>query len=199
MEAKFIKPLIALGVPGVALGIFFLLLNKFNFQFSQVSAPWTVAIVLLFLLIVGSVTLFALHRWSPDKEIKTAKDEKKSFEYVVEEERVTYIEKMASLPFDVVKVNAHSHYLGIAAEYAWIDHKYPKSERLMQRLTTLDLATKTGEYKSGQIHFDVIKFKLPDGRIKEIYFDISSFFDGKTSSLTAPDQFVSKKLMEIYQ
>jgi len=65
MESKFIRILVTLGVPGVALGIFFLLLRTFNFQFSQVNATWTAAIAIIFLLLVGAITLFALHRWSP--------------------------------------------------------------------------------------------------------------------------------------
>lgn len=67
METKFMRILVALGVPGVALGIFYLLLKSFHFQFSQVDAAWTAAIVIIFLLLVGGITLFALHRWSPIK------------------------------------------------------------------------------------------------------------------------------------
>ena len=67
MVTKFIRSLVALGVPGVALGIFYLLLRTFNFQFSQISPLWTAAIAVLFLLIVGVITFYALHRWSPDR------------------------------------------------------------------------------------------------------------------------------------
>ena len=67
METKFMRVLATLGIPGVALGIFYLLLKALNFQFSKVSATWTAAIVILFLLIVAIITLFALHRWSPVK------------------------------------------------------------------------------------------------------------------------------------
>ncbi|MGA2937093.1 MAG: hypothetical protein ABSF52_08350 [Syntrophobacteraceae bacterium] len=65
METKFIRVLATLGIPGVALGIFYLLLRAFNFQFSQVDAAWTAAIVIIFLLIVGGITIFALHKWAP--------------------------------------------------------------------------------------------------------------------------------------
>jgi hypothetical protein len=65
METKFIRVLATLGIPGVALGIFYLLLKAFKFQFAQVDGTWTAAIVILFLLVVGAITLFALHRWAP--------------------------------------------------------------------------------------------------------------------------------------
>lgn len=201
METKFIRPLIALGIPGVALGTFYLLLKKFDFKFSQVDSTWTAVVALVFLLIVGSITFYALHKWAPasNKDKYLPPSDEKPFEFKMDEEVVRYEEKMVSLAFDVVKIHAHSHFVGIAAEYAWLEHKYPDSERIMQSLTTLDLLKKTGDYKTGQVHFDIIKFKLPDGREKEIYFDISSFYDGQTSSLVAPDDFISKKLSELYQ
>lgn len=199
METKFIRQLVALGIPGVALGVFYLLLRAFNFQFSQVVPTWTAVIVIVFLLIVGGITFYALHRWAPAKIQKLNQKEGNPFEYKMEEETATFTEKMTSLAFDVVKINAHTHSLGIAAEYAWIDHKYPKNEIIMQSLTTLDLVTGKGKYKPEQIHFDVIKFRLPDGREKEIYFDISSFFNGVALSLLNPGEFVAQKISGLYK
>jgi hypothetical protein len=67
LEAKFIKPLIALGIPGVALGVFYLLGNKFNFRFSEVSPVLSALVVVVFIVSITGVTIFALHRWSPQK------------------------------------------------------------------------------------------------------------------------------------
>src|SRR5258708_3213616 len=75
METKFIRGLVVLGIPGVALGILYLLLKTFNFQFSQISQDWTAAIAILFLLIVGSITFYALHRWSPEHKQQLQKSE----------------------------------------------------------------------------------------------------------------------------
>lgn len=69
METKFAKALATLGVPGVALGIFYLLLKSMNFEFSRIDATWSALIVILFLLIVGGVTFFSLHRWAPEKKV----------------------------------------------------------------------------------------------------------------------------------
>jgi hypothetical protein len=56
---------VALGVPGVALGMFYLLLRTFNFQFSSIDPTWAAIIAIFFLLIVGGITLYALHKWAP--------------------------------------------------------------------------------------------------------------------------------------
>ena len=105
---------------------------------------------------------------------------------------------MISLNVDVVKVNAHTHMVGIAAEHAWINFKYPNSVMMEQSLTTLELLTGKDDYKSGQVHFDIMKIRLADGREKEIYFDISSFFDGVVSSQLDKREFMAQKLLKIY-
>ena len=68
MEKKFIQTLVALGVPGVALGIFYLLLRQFGFSFSTIGPMESAGIAVLFLLIVGSITFYAIHRWAPPKD-----------------------------------------------------------------------------------------------------------------------------------
>lgn len=209
MDSKFIKPLVTLGVPGVALGIFYLLLKSFNFEFSAVDSTWTVVIVILFLLIVGCVTLFALHRWSPQQNhgamTNTAAEESKKenrtaeeFVYIVNEERITFEEKMISLEKDVVKIFAHTHSLGVSAEYRWIEHKYPGAQMKMQCLSALEILTK--EKIEKEMYFDVIKIELKDGRTKEIYFDISEFVrHGVGSSMSDSNSYMADKLKELYK
>jgi hypothetical protein len=203
METKFIRALVGLGIPGVALGIFYLLFKAFSFQFSQVDKSWTGVIVVLFLVIVGGITFYALHRWAPQRthlvsalpqDIKHSK----TFELKVGEEIVTCVEMLTSLSRDVVKVDAYTHRLGIMAEYEWLRQRYPNSERIVQSLTTLELVTKTGEYKPGRVHFDVLQIRLPDGREKEIFFDITSFFDGGATSFINKEEYFGRKLSELY-
>ncbi len=67
MELKLIKRLIVLGVPGVALGFFYLLLKGFDFDFQTIGPTWTAIIAIVFLLVVGSVTAYALRLWAPAK------------------------------------------------------------------------------------------------------------------------------------
>ena len=81
MENKLIKSLIVVGVPGVALGVFYLLLKSLNFEFSKIDPTWSAIIVVIFLLVVGGVTVFALHRWSQnDKTSVSDKNTVKSSE-----------------------------------------------------------------------------------------------------------------------
>ncbi len=56
MEVSIIRALVVLGVPGVALGIFYLLLRSFNFQFAKVGPEWTAIVAILFLFVVGGIT-----------------------------------------------------------------------------------------------------------------------------------------------
>ncbi len=65
MELKFVRALVGLGVPGAALGVLFLLFQGLHFQFSQIGPEWTAFIAVLYILIVGAITLYALHRWAP--------------------------------------------------------------------------------------------------------------------------------------
>ena len=52
---------------GVALGIFYLLLRRFNFEFATIGSTAAEIIAVLFLLIVGTVTFYAIHRWAPQR------------------------------------------------------------------------------------------------------------------------------------
>ena len=63
METKLIRSLIVLGVPGVSLGVFYLLLRQFNFRFDNIEGKWAAIIAILFLLIVGGIVLYALSKW----------------------------------------------------------------------------------------------------------------------------------------
>ena len=65
MEARILRPLIVLGVPGVALGVFYLLLSSFHFSFGEIAPTWAAIIAIIFLVIVGGTTAFALHRFAP--------------------------------------------------------------------------------------------------------------------------------------
>lgn len=118
--------------------------------------------------------------------------------YKVKGEVVTYAEVLRSLHQDVVKVNAHTHELGIAAEYHWIEKRYPGSKTIMQSITSLDLMKDKSKYK-GSILLDKIQIRLKDGQQKDIYFDISSFFDGDSSSSIDPDGFVARKISALYK
>jgi len=66
MGPRIIRSLIVLGVPGVALGIFYLLLEGFHFEFAALSKEQSFVVVILFISSVVGVILFALHRYASD-------------------------------------------------------------------------------------------------------------------------------------
>jgi len=73
-EAELMRVLVSLGIPGVALGVFYLLLRRFGFKFEQISKAWAAIIAIIFLLIVGGVTFYALRLWGPTPHSKTTED-----------------------------------------------------------------------------------------------------------------------------
>ena len=122
------------------------------------------------------------------------------FAFQVAEEKAEYTVQMRSIHMDVIKIHAHTHMIGVAAEYAWIRENYGDFELDHQTLSTLELLTgKEKEYTSQQIHFDVLTGTLSDGRTKEFYFDISDFYwPGLYSEKFDANSFAARKLSEIY-
>lgn len=58
-----------LGVPGFALAVLLTLLKRMDFKFPMVPRSWTGPIVVLFLLIVATVTIVALILFSPSRSL----------------------------------------------------------------------------------------------------------------------------------
>jgi hypothetical protein len=118
----------------------------------------------------------------------------------VGEERVTFEELHRSSEYDIIKVNANQHYLGVASEHFWIRERYPDAEMETQSLTTLDRLkqSESKESEAENIYFDIFKIIFPDGRKKKIYFDISSYFNGMTFAKIDPNSKVAHKLNDLY-
>lgn len=64
----FWKIITILGVPGLALGVFYMLFKLFNFKVSKISVAWSGPLALVFLIIVGGITAYALKLYAPTKE-----------------------------------------------------------------------------------------------------------------------------------
>jgi hypothetical protein len=178
-------------------------MNKYDQVVEWLCNHWITAIVLLVCVVLISIPQVrdgALLLWSWIK-LPFSKKSRSKEDIILEagEETVTFTELLRSIQHDVVKVHAHTHALGVAAEYEWIRRRYPGSEILEQALTTLDLIAGKKRYKSNQVHFDIIKIRLPNDRQKEIYFDISSFFFGGVSSNLEPDTFIARKIAHLYE
>ena len=61
-------------------------------------------------------------------------------EFVIEyaDEIITFEEKLISQNFDIIKINATTHVLGVRAEREWLNKKYPGYENNMQLLTHIE-------------------------------------------------------------
>lgn len=65
MEINILKLVISLGMPGLILGVFYMLFRMFNFKFPIVPKAWVGPIIVIFMLIVGLITFYALTLWAP--------------------------------------------------------------------------------------------------------------------------------------
>lgn len=64
-----------------------------------------------------------------------------------------------------VVVHARGEMEGVRAEYQWLAAKHPGYERQMQSLSTCN-----------DKPADILKIRTADGRVVEVYFDISEYF-----------------------
>jgi len=71
LEHKVLRVATILGVPGFALAVMYLLLRSFGFSFATIDPLMSGAIAIVFLLIVGGITSFALHLWRPQRPSTT--------------------------------------------------------------------------------------------------------------------------------
>lgn len=115
-------------------------------------------------------------------------------EFVIEyaDEIITFEEKLISQNFDIIKINATTHMLGVRAEREWLNKKYPGYENNMQMLTHI-------ETKQGRRTFDILP--ISKGNIKkDIYFDITDFFDGTSVPYHKnTGEYAVAKINQIYQ
>lgn len=64
-QVELWKVFTSLGVPGLALGVFYMLFRKFEWQFSKVPRAWVGPIVILFLVLTAGIIFYALTLWAP--------------------------------------------------------------------------------------------------------------------------------------
>ena len=117
---------------------------------------------------------------------------KKEFVSEYADEKITFDVKLRSQDFDVVKIHATTHTLGVRAEKEWLNNFYPGYENNMQLLdhiTTDDGKTLT---------FDIIPIHKGNKK-KDIYFDITDFYSGAHVKLTgSTHNYAKQKIRDIY-
>jgi len=65
MDVDIWKIFVSLGVPGLALGIFYMLFKTFKWEFPKVPVKWVAPIIILFMLLTFSIVFYALTLWAP--------------------------------------------------------------------------------------------------------------------------------------
>ena len=65
MESKLFKVFASLGVPGLALGVFYMLFRVFDWQFPIVPTIWVGPIIILFMLLTSGIVFYTLSLWRP--------------------------------------------------------------------------------------------------------------------------------------
>jgi hypothetical protein len=64
-EIDLWKVFVSLGIPGLALGIFYMLFRQFRFNFPEIPRSWIGPIVVLFMLLSTAVVFYSLSLWGP--------------------------------------------------------------------------------------------------------------------------------------
>lgn len=109
-----------------------------------------------------------------------------------QDETITFECKLKSTLFDIVKINAITHTLGVSAEHQWVNNFYPKYKFISQSLSKFQVN------ESMSLYFDTLILINDKGHKKTIYFDISEFFnDGGTTSSDLY-KFAMGKINELY-
>lgn len=65
MSSPVLQWIITLGVPGLALYVFYLLLRQFGFVFRDIEPLWSAIIAIVFLLVVGFIVYHAIEKFAP--------------------------------------------------------------------------------------------------------------------------------------
>lgn len=114
------------------------------------------------------------------------KKKKKDFILKYTDETITFDEILISRDFDIIRINATTHLLGVLSERKWLKHKYPKYVNNVQQLRIV-------KTKQGEKIFDVLPITIGT-RKKSVYFDISSFYNGASVPFSnSVNDYVTKK------
>ena len=116
---------------------------------------------------------------------------KEEFEIKYKDETITFEIMLRSQHFDIVKIHAITHVLGVHSEREWINKYYPDYSWGMQKLRNITLDG------NKSIPFDIICISKGNNH-KEIYFDLSDFFNESGCTSSDINKFAEGKIKEIY-
>lgn len=155
---------------------------------------WFFAVLILLSVLIMAIPQLkdgVISLYKIAKSILVRKKTEEIYEIKYGEETVILHRWLVSKQFDVVKIDAVSHDLGIHSEYDWIKKYYPKFDSPMQSLRFIVTA-------QGEKVFDVIHI-TSEHRNKDIYFDITDFYYGPILNNGDKNKYIEKKISKLYE
>ncbi|MBP5421566.1 MAG: hypothetical protein J6Y78_03885 [Paludibacteraceae bacterium] len=162
--------------------------TKYDYIVNILLNNWVVAIIVLIVVVLiaipqirdGLKTLLSLFYG------------KKEFVSEYADEKITFEVKLRSQDFDIVKIHATTHSLGVHAEREWLKKYYPGYENNMQFLD--HVITDDGK----TIDFDILPI-YKGNKKKDIYFDITEFYNGAHVEFTgSTHRYAKQKIRDFY-
>lgn len=129
---------------------------------------WIIATIVVAAVVIGFIPSL---RDGIKQIYDLIKEAFKKEEFVIKykDETITFEIMLRSQHFDIVKIHAITHVLGVHSEREWINKYYPDYSWGMQKLRNITLDG------NKSIPFDIICISKGNNH-KEIYFDLSDFF-----------------------
>lgn len=169
---------------------FILLENFYETIVNYLLSFWYIALIVLIVIVIS-----AIPNLRDGAKILYAFFKKKKREYTIEyaDETITFDVKCKSKNFDIIKINATTHDLGVSAEYKWSSKYYPKYDSCMQMLYRKKLDN------GDEVVFDKVDIAMEGKPLKTIWFDVSSFIDGAHVSFDGDiDSYAECTINRIY-
>ena len=161
--------------------------TKYDYIVNLLFNNWIIAIV-----VILAILIMALPQLRDGLKMLWPFSRKKEFVSEYADEKITFEVKLRSQNFDVVKIHATTHSLGVHAEREWLNKNYPEYTNNMQSLRHI----KTNDGK--ELTFDILPIQKGNKK-KDVYFDITDFFDGARVSYTGNvDEYAENKIRAIY-
>lgn len=111
-------------------------------------------------IVLICVIIMAIPQLRDGIKILFQKKKKQDFTIKYAGETISFEEKCISRDFDIIKIKATTHDIGVAAEREWLKKKYPRYVNNMQMLSYV-------QTEKGRIIFDILPIKV--GEIKRIF------------------------------
>ena len=151
---------------------------------------WIIATIVVAAVVIGFIPSL---RDGIKQIYDLIKEAFKKEEFVIKykDETITFEIMLRSQHFDIVKIHAITHVLGVHSEREWINKYYPDYSWGMQKLRNITLDG------NKSIPFDIICISKGNNH-KEIYFDLSDFFNESGCTSSDINKFAEGKNKEIY-